>query len=64
MEGETMIITFMAFQNFYSFKNKAQMNFMVNDNVPQTIILANVKIIVDFLKFQLFLEVMLRGNQS
>ena len=33
---ETMIITFVSFKNFYSFKNKIQMDFTVNDKVPQT----------------------------
>ena len=31
-----MVITFVSFQNFYSFKDKVQMDFTVNDNAPQT----------------------------
>ena len=31
-----MIITFISFQNFYSFKNKTEINFLVNENAPQT----------------------------
>ena len=31
-----MIITSVKFQNFYSFKNQAQMNFLVNENAPST----------------------------
>ena len=30
-----MIITFVSFKNFYSFKDEGQMNFTVNDNAPQ-----------------------------
>ena len=30
-----MIITSIVFQNFYSFKEKAKMNFLVNENAPQ-----------------------------
>ena len=30
-----MIITSISFQNFYSFKDKAKMNFLVNENAPQ-----------------------------
>ena len=30
-----MIITSISFQNFYSFKNKAKMGFLVNENAPQ-----------------------------
>ena len=30
-----MIITFISFQNFYSFKHKTTMNFLVTENAPK-----------------------------
>ena len=30
-----MIITFISFQNFYSFKSQTEMNFLVNENAPK-----------------------------